>query len=198
MPIPHLVRPKIDPFILLLLGTVALASLLPARAAAAAWAGMTTQAAIALPFFLHGAMLSREAILAGVGAWRVHGVVFAANFVLFPLLWVLWHRVGVGDLLLILIARRGGAGAGSPNHHLRCPPRLYARLRDRHRLLWTEEEPRLRRTDDGGGPVILPLMPFRQIQLMVCAMLAARYSKMDMAALPGSAPPFMEERRAAC
>ena len=89
---------KIDPFILLLLGTVALASFLPARGAAAPYAAMVTQAAIALLFFLHGAKLSRQAIWAGVGAWRVHAVVFASSFVLFPLIGLGVRAAGHGWL----------------------------------------------------------------------------------------------------
>ena len=48
--------------------------------------GDLTTAAIALLFFLHGAKLSREAIVAGAGAWRLHLAVFASTFVLFPIL----------------------------------------------------------------------------------------------------------------
>lgn len=42
--------------------------------------------AIGLLFFLHGAKLSREAILEGITHWRLHLLVFASTFVLFPLL----------------------------------------------------------------------------------------------------------------
>jgi sodium/bile acid cotransporter 7 len=43
-------------------------------------------AAIILLFFLHGAKLSRAAILAGAGNWRLHAMVMASSFILFPLL----------------------------------------------------------------------------------------------------------------
>ncbi len=75
-----------DPYILALLGTVALASLFPARGV---WVGIFDTAAdagIILLFFLHGAKLSREAILAGAGAWRLHLAVLGATFLLFPAL----------------------------------------------------------------------------------------------------------------
>src|SRR6202035_1618252 len=36
--------------------------------------------------FLHGAKLSRQAVIAGASNWRLHTVVFLATFVLFPLL----------------------------------------------------------------------------------------------------------------
>ena len=48
-----------------------------------------TNLAIALLFFLHGAKLSRQAILAGAGHWRLHLLVFTCTFVLFPLLGLL-------------------------------------------------------------------------------------------------------------
>jgi len=45
-----------------------------------------TNVAIAALFFLHGAKLSRQAVIAGASNWRLHTVVFLATFVLFPLL----------------------------------------------------------------------------------------------------------------
>ncbi|WP_247376770.1 bile acid:sodium symporter family protein [Bradyrhizobium sp. 173] len=44
-----------------------------------------TDFAIALLFFLHGAKLSREAVLAAAGHWRLHALVLLTTFVLFPL-----------------------------------------------------------------------------------------------------------------
>ena len=79
-------RRAIDPFILLLLGTVLLASLLPPRGAGATAASWIADAGIVLLFFLHGAKLSREAIVAGASNWRLHLAVFAATFGLFPLI----------------------------------------------------------------------------------------------------------------
>ena len=43
-----------------------------------------TDAAIALLFFLHGAKLSRQAVIAGAGHWRLHALVLLTTFVLFP------------------------------------------------------------------------------------------------------------------
>ena len=45
-----------------------------------------TTAAIALLFFMHGAKLSREAIVAGMSHWKLHLLVFLSTFALFPLL----------------------------------------------------------------------------------------------------------------
>jgi sodium/bile acid cotransporter 7 len=81
-----LARFNIDPYLLLLVGTVALASVLPARGVWASIAGGIADAGIALLFFLHGAKLSREAILDGAKAWRLHLTVAAMTFVLFPLI----------------------------------------------------------------------------------------------------------------
>lgn len=75
-----------DNYTLLLAGTVVLATLLPARGAVAVGFEWLTTLAIAALFFLHGAKLSRAAIIAGVGHWRLHGLIFACTFLLFPLL----------------------------------------------------------------------------------------------------------------
>jgi sodium/bile acid cotransporter 7 len=76
----------IDNFTLALVGTVTVATLLPARGAAAAFFDGATIFAIALLFFLHGAKLSRQAIVAGASHWRLHLTVIASTFLLFPLL----------------------------------------------------------------------------------------------------------------
>jgi len=79
-----------DNFTLYLVATVIAASLLPASGSFARGLEVATTAAVSLLFFLHGAKLSREAILAGIGHWRLHLVVVASTFVLFPLLgWAL-------------------------------------------------------------------------------------------------------------
>ena len=79
-------RLKPDWYIILIISMVVLASLLPARGAAAPVFGVATQVAIALVFFLHGAKLSREAVIKGVTHWRLHLLVLAATFVMFPIL----------------------------------------------------------------------------------------------------------------
>ncbi|WP_017462478.1 bile acid:sodium symporter family protein [Dyella ginsengisoli] len=82
-------RLPIDPFTQALLVTIALASLLPCRGLWATGFDRVTDAAIALLFFLHGAKLSRAAVLHGMTHWRLHASVFACTFVLFPLLGLL-------------------------------------------------------------------------------------------------------------
>ena len=76
----------IDPYILLLLGTVGIAALLPARGTAADVASGASTAAIAFLFFLYGARLSTREALDGLRHWRLHVTVLACTFVVFPLL----------------------------------------------------------------------------------------------------------------
>ncbi len=76
----------IDPYILLLIGTVGLAALLPARGTAADVASGASTGAIAFLFFLYGARLSTRESLDGLKHWRLHITVLACTFVLFPLL----------------------------------------------------------------------------------------------------------------
>ncbi|MFB7598590.1 bile acid:sodium symporter family protein [Streptomyces sp. NPDC056160] len=76
----------IDPYIVLLLATVGLAALLPARGAAAPVASGASTAAIAFLFFLYGARLSTREALDGLKHWRLHVTVLACTFVVFPLL----------------------------------------------------------------------------------------------------------------
>ncbi len=75
-----------DGFTLILIGTVILASFLPCRGWGAELFDYLTIAAIALLFFQHGAKLSREAILAGMTHWRLHLLILASTFILFPIL----------------------------------------------------------------------------------------------------------------
>ena len=75
-----------DRFILALLATVALASFLPATGQAGTVVGWASSIAIGLLFFLHGARLSREAVIGGLKQPRLHGAVLASTFILFPLL----------------------------------------------------------------------------------------------------------------
>jgi len=84
-------RPRFlpDNFTLALVATVVLASLLPAHGWGTAFFDGLTTVAIALLFFLHGVKLSRQAIWAGIGHWRLHALVFAATFIMFPVLGLL-------------------------------------------------------------------------------------------------------------
>jgi sodium/bile acid cotransporter 7 len=75
-----------DRFTLMLLASVGLASVLPVHGWATPVFDVFTNIAIAALFFLHGAKLSRKAVLAGMTNWCLHLVVLASTFVLFPVL----------------------------------------------------------------------------------------------------------------
>ncbi|KAF1025461.1 MAG: hypothetical protein GAK29_01902 [Acinetobacter bereziniae] len=76
----------LDHFTILLVAMVLLASFLPISGQAAVIFGKITTIAIAVLFFLHGAKLSREAVIEGILHWKLHALVFAVTFVVFPVL----------------------------------------------------------------------------------------------------------------
>jgi sodium/bile acid cotransporter 7 len=76
----------IDSFLLALVATVALAALVPAHGEAADVVSTAAKAAIALLFFLYGTRLSPEQAWHGVRQWRLHLLVLATTFVIFPML----------------------------------------------------------------------------------------------------------------
>ncbi|WP_182086001.1 bile acid:sodium symporter family protein [Aureimonas sp. ME7] len=76
----------VDRFLLLLIGTVVLAALLPARGEVAEAFGWITYGAIALLFFLYGARLAPKAVWEGLLHWRLQSLVFLSTFALFPLI----------------------------------------------------------------------------------------------------------------
>ncbi|MFE5036681.1 bile acid:sodium symporter family protein [Streptomyces sp. NPDC056683] len=105
-------RMPIDPYVLLLLGTVCLAALLPARDTAADVASGASTAAIAFLFFLYGARLSTREAVDGLRHWRLHVTVLVCTFVVFPVLGMaarglvpvlLTHPLYQGFLFLTLV-----------------------------------------------------------------------------------------------
>ena len=100
-------RPRFlpDNMTLLLLGVVTLASLFPARGLVASGFDHLSVGMIALLFFMHGAKLSRQAVLAGLTHWRLHLLVMAFTFAIFPLM-----GVALKPLLLLLITPELYAG----------------------------------------------------------------------------------------
>jgi len=78
---------KLDRFTLFILVAVLVASYFPVKGKEGlATANVVTNLAIALLFFLHGARLSRAAIIGGVMHWRLHSAIFTCTFIMFPLL----------------------------------------------------------------------------------------------------------------
>ena len=82
----RLVRLLPDRFTLYLICTVIIASIVPAHGQGVVVFGWITNVAVGLLFFLHGARLSREAIIAGLTHWKLHLTIFSATFLMFPLL----------------------------------------------------------------------------------------------------------------
>jgi sodium/bile acid cotransporter 7 len=78
------IRP--DNFTMLIVSMVLLATILPAQGQVAAFVDYLAMFAIGLLFFLQGARLSGEAVIAGMTHWRLHLLILGCSFVLFPLL----------------------------------------------------------------------------------------------------------------
>ncbi|MBU1357955.1 MAG: bile acid:sodium symporter [Gammaproteobacteria bacterium] len=75
-----------DNFTIALVVVVVLASVWPATGSAGHYFELLTTVAIGVLFFLHGAKLSREAIIGGITHWRLQLLVFGCTFVMFPIL----------------------------------------------------------------------------------------------------------------
>ena len=83
----------LDRFTILLVLMVLLATLLPISGQLAYYFNILTTVAIAVLFFLHGAKLSREAVIEGMLHWRMHALVFIFTFLIFPLIGLLSRPV---------------------------------------------------------------------------------------------------------
>jgi sodium/bile acid cotransporter 7 len=79
-------RMKLDPFVAAMLGAVALAFLRPGLGASggALHLELATSVGVGVVFFLHGAALSPKALRDGAANWRLHLLVHASTFGLFP------------------------------------------------------------------------------------------------------------------
>jgi len=109
---PGRLRRAVDPYVAALLGTVALAALLPASGQAAGVVEGAADLAIGLLFFLYGARLSTREAVHGLRQWKLHLVVGSSTFVLFPLLglaagglvpFLLTNRLHTGVLFLCVV-----------------------------------------------------------------------------------------------
>ena len=74
-----------DRFVLLLLATILLASILPVSGSAADIAAQISSAAIFLLFFLNGVRLPRAEVVSGVRNWRLQGAIFLFVFGAMPM-----------------------------------------------------------------------------------------------------------------
>lgn len=87
-----------DPFLTVLMATLVLATFLPAQGQWATVVNWLANITIVLLFFFHGAKLARSAVLSGVTHWRMHLMILACTFVLFPILGLILARL-MPDLL---------------------------------------------------------------------------------------------------
>ncbi|MDI6626815.1 MAG: bile acid:sodium symporter family protein [Rhodococcus sp. (in: high G+C Gram-positive bacteria)] len=76
----------LDPFLLGIFAVAALASLFPATGTAEDVLGWVTRIAIVLLFLIYGARLSPRDAWNGVKHWRLHSVILACTYLLFPAL----------------------------------------------------------------------------------------------------------------
>lgn len=74
-----------DPFLSILVATLVVATLLPARGSYATVVQWLANLTVVLLFFFHGAKLARAAVLSGLMHWRLHLLILGCTFVLFPL-----------------------------------------------------------------------------------------------------------------
>jgi sodium/bile acid cotransporter 7 len=97
---------------LLLFAVVLAASFIPCTGGVASAFNTLTTAMIALLFFMHGAKLSRAAVIAGMTHWRLHLVILLFTFAVFPLLgimlkpmllWFLTPELYLGILFLCVL-----------------------------------------------------------------------------------------------
>ncbi len=75
-----------DGFTMAIVATVIVASIIPCHGIGAVIFNDLTTLAIAVMFFMQGARLSRQAVIAGLSHWRLHLTILASTFVLFPVL----------------------------------------------------------------------------------------------------------------
>jgi solute carrier family 10 (sodium/bile acid cotransporter), member 7 len=108
-----LLRIAPDAFTMCLIATVVLASVAPPTAALETPVKIATNIAIAFMFFLYGARLATSNVIAGVAHWRLHALVLASTFVMFPAIglllfhclpqWLVPGPLALGVLYLCLL-----------------------------------------------------------------------------------------------
>jgi len=84
-------RGAVDWFLIAMVGAVLLASVVPqwGRSEGVLHLGRVTDVGVFLLFFMHGMALSSDSLKAGATRWRLHLLVQACTYVLFPLWWAL-------------------------------------------------------------------------------------------------------------
>ena len=87
-----------DPFILLLLGTIAVASLFPAYGTGLVVASHLSNVAIFSLFFFHGLRLAHQSVWDGLKHWRLQAAVMAITYAVLPLMGLGFATLGAGWL----------------------------------------------------------------------------------------------------
>ncbi len=77
---------ELDPFLLLMIAAVVLATAFPATGQMGQLVDGLGTLGVAMLFFLHGAALSPRTILAGLRQWQLHLFILATTFIVFPLI----------------------------------------------------------------------------------------------------------------
>lgn len=105
--INRLKRIGLDAYLLLLIATVLLATVLPARGEAAAFVAQLAYYAVALLFFVYGAKLNTRAVFQALARWRMQSLVIIVTYIVFPVLglslvWLLSSQLSEPLLLGLL------------------------------------------------------------------------------------------------
>jgi len=77
---------RFDPFLILMIAAVVLATILPATGSASELVSTLGTIGVSLLFFGHGAALSHRAIVSGLKQWQLHIFIFSTTFIIFPLI----------------------------------------------------------------------------------------------------------------
>lgn len=101
-------RLRLDPFVAALMATAAIASLLPVSGDALDTLWWISKVTVALLFFGYGVRLPTRDVASALAHWRLHAVILATTFVLFPLLglavaWRVDDDLRAGVLLLAVV-----------------------------------------------------------------------------------------------
>ena len=104
-----------DSFSIALVCTVLFASQFPISGEPAAIFSIATKIAIALLFFLHGARLSRDVVIAGLLHWRLHLVIVSVTF----------DHIPARRFWPWLCTERHSFAAAGNRHHLSVHPALH-------------------------------------------------------------------------
>ena len=84
-------RIRIDRFLLAIIASAAIASIVPARGSGVEVFSWLTRIVIGLLFFLYGARLEPREALEGVRHWRLHGLILGFTFLVFPVIGIALH-----------------------------------------------------------------------------------------------------------